>query len=49
VSNAIGQALDGGLGGLCVLHQADDPGEHGFGADRRGLDDQMPIGVDGAC
>ena len=45
----IGQALDGRSGALGLRHQADDPGEHGAGADPGGPKGEGARGVQGAA
>ena len=43
----VGQPLPGGLGVLRLLHQRDDLGQRGVGADLGGPDPQRAVGVDG--
>ena len=47
--DAVGEALHGGLAGLCVGDQAGDLGERGVGADPGGPHDEAAAGVDGGA
>ena len=47
-ADPVRQTLNRRFRGLGVLHQPHDAGQQGLGANRRGFDDQVTVGIDGA-